>query len=158
MPAVLVLVVLAAGLPQPMGPSIDSQELAEYRLTRPVFQRFQRATRLMLTATRADPRFAKAPLFTKEIAVSGDAPAMAAVLQQRLEREPALAGALFAADLDAREYTKFALALFAARLAHGFIESGVLRRVPPGPPADNVAFVEAHRTEVLALLKEMGLE
>jgi hypothetical protein len=156
--AVLVLVVLAAAVPQPAAPSIDSKELAEYRLTRPVFQRFQRATRLILTATRADPRFATAPLFTKEIAVSGDAPAMAAALQQRLEREPALAGALFAADLDAREYTKFALALFAARLAHGFIKSGVLRRVPPGPPSDNVAFIETHRPEILALLKEMGVE
>lgn len=158
MPAMLVLVVLVAALPQPAAPSIDSKELAEYRLTHAVFQRFQRATRLILTATRADPRFAEAPLFTKEIAVSGDAPAMAAVLQQRLEREPALAGALFAADLDAREYTKFALALFAARLAHGFIEAGVLRRVPPGAPADNVAFVETHRTEVLALLKDMGFD
>jgi hypothetical protein len=105
-----------------------------------------------------DPRFAREPLFTREISVSGDAAEMAATLEHRLDNEPALAAALFAADISAHEYTAFALALFAARLAHGFLKSGAIRRVPPGVAADNVEFVTAHDAEVAALLKLLELE
>ena len=50
------------------------------------------------------------------------------------------------------------LTLFAARLAHGFVESGVLRAVPPGAAEHNVRFVAQHEIRIAALLKGMGIE
>ena len=133
-------------------------EIAEYRLDAEVFTRFDRASRLIVAATRADARFDHAPLFTPEVMLSGDVLPMATALEARLRNDAALAGALQTANLTAHEYTKFALALVAARLAHGFVKSGVLRRVPPGVHADNVMFVDTHLADVEALLKEMGVD
>jgi hypothetical protein len=136
---------------------VELEELANYRLTVPVFAQFTESSRLIAAATRGNAAFSHDPLFTPEVVVSGDAPAMAAVLQARLEKEPALADALRAAKLSARDYTKFSLVLFAARLAHGFVKAGVLRGVPAGVAADNVAFVEAHQIEIAAILRELGV-
>jgi hypothetical protein len=154
------VVLLALALPgtSTVQRPIDAPELAEYRLTAEALERFARATRLIVTATRDDQRFDEAPLFSKDITVSGDAVEAAAILQRRLEAEPVLAGALFAAEIDAREYAKFALTLFGARLAHGFVQSGALRRVPPGAATDNIAFIEIHKTAIRALLRQMDLE
>ena len=133
------------------------EELAQYRLSLPVFKRFDRASRLIATATRDDPAFVSNPLFTREVSVLGDAAAMATELEARLKKAPALAAALRGSNITAREYTTFALALFAARLAHGFVESGALRVVPAGVATDNVAFIEAHRTDITAILQVMGV-
>ena len=136
----------------------DAKELADFRLSAPVFKRFAHATRLLAAAMAREPRFANEPLITRDISVSGDAAEMATALHKRLDAEPALAGALFAADISAREYAAFAIALFGARLAHGFVKSGAMRRVPAGIAAENVAFVEAHQAEISVLLKQLGLE
>ena len=66
--------------------------------------------------------------------------------------------ALFAADISSREYATFAIALFAARLAHGFVESGAMRRVPQGVAADNVAFVAAHAGEIAIVARQLKLQ
>ena len=134
------------------------EELAEYRLTAAVFKQFEAASRSIGAAVRADPAFDHDPLFTRDVVVAADARAAAAALETRLQAHPALAGALGAAKLSAREYTTFALALFGARLAHGFVKTGVLRRVPDGAAAANVAFVQAHEKEITALLAELGIE
>jgi hypothetical protein len=136
----------------------DQPELAAYRLTEPVYKRFAHAARLIADASRKQPRLEQSPLFTKEIAVSGDLPEMAAALQARLEQEPAFAGALFAAQIDAREFATFALVLVGAHLAHGFREAGLIHVMPGGIPADNVAFVEAHQVDIGALFAELGVE
>jgi hypothetical protein len=120
--------------------------------------RFERASRLIAAATRNGAQFEREPLFTKDTLLSGDVLPMAIALEARLRNEPALAGAFFAADLTSHEYTKFVLALVAARLAHGFVKSGVLRSVPPGVHADNVMFVDAHLAEIQAVMRELGLE
>jgi hypothetical protein len=133
-------------------------ELADYRLEADVFARFDRGSRLIAAATRADPRFEHAPLFTPEVLLSGDVLPMAIALEARLRNEPALAEALRSADLTPHEYTKFVLALVAARLAHGFVKSGVLRSVPPGVHADNVMFVDTHLAAIDAVMKEIGVE
>jgi len=133
-------------------------EIADYRLDADVFARFNRASRLIAAATQADPRFDSAPLLTKEILLSDDVLAAATELEARLRNEPALAGAFFAADLTPHEYTKFVLALAAARLAHGFVKSGVIRRVPPGVHADNVMFVDAHLADIAAVMKAIGVD
>jgi hypothetical protein len=156
---VLILVLISA-LTAPSGAAqapIDVKELAEYRLTGPVLTQFAEASGLIMTVTRRDARFTYAPLFTKEVALSGDAPTMATGLVARLENDLALVEALKAAKLTPREYATFALALFAARVAHGFVESGVLRRVPAGAPADNVEFVGAHQAEITAVLDTLGV-
>ena len=127
---------------------IDVYELADYRLTTEVFQRFVEATEGIASVTREDASFTYAPLFTKDVALSGDAVAEAAGLVARLENHPGLSAALSAANLTAREYAKFALTLIAAHLAHGFLTSGVLPRVPAGAPTINVEFVKAHESEV----------
>ena len=133
-------------------------EIADYRLDAEVFARFNRASRLIAAATRADQRFESAPLLTKEILLSDDVLAAATALEARLRNEPAFAGAFFAADLTPHEYTKFVLALAAARLAHGFVKSGVIRRVPAGVHADNVTFVDAHLADIAAVMKEIGVD
>jgi hypothetical protein len=146
----------AAGVP--VQAPLEVEELAQYRLTTAVFTRFEAASRSIAAATRADPAFARDPLFTREVMVSGDAPAAAMTLETRLQAHPALVAALREAKLSARDYTKFALALFAARLAHGFVEAGVLRRVPAGAASANVAFVEAHEREITSVLADLGID
>lgn len=133
-------------------------EIADYRLDAAVFAQFTRATHLIAAATRADARFDREPLFTRDILLSDDVLAAAVALEARLRTEPAFAGAFFAADMTPHDYTKFTLALVAARLAHGFVKSGALRRVPAGVHADNVMFIDAHLAEVQAVLKEIGVE
>ena len=133
-------------------------EIADYRLRAEVFAQFDRASRLIASATQADPRFEREPLFTKEVLLSGDVMPMAVALEARLRGEPALADALQAATLTTHEYTTFTLALVAARLAHGFVKAGVIRAVPPGVHADNVAFVEAHHAQVEAVMRDLGVD
>jgi hypothetical protein len=146
---------LAGGLRQT---PIEVEELALYRLTPAVFTRFEIASRSIAMVTRKDPAFARDPLFTREVVVSGDAPAVATTLETRLRTHPDLARSLGAAKLSAREYTRFAIALFAARLAHGFVKAGVLRGVPDGAAAANVAFVESHEEAITALLVGLGID
>jgi hypothetical protein len=150
----LVLAPLGARAQQP----IDQQELAAYRLTDPVLQRFAHAARLVASAARSDPRLAQTPLFTKEIAITGDVREMAAELQTRLDSEPAYRTALFAAEIDAREFTTFALALFAARLAQGFIDAKLIYVMPDTVAGQNVAFVQARQTEIRTLFADLGVE
>ncbi len=146
------------------SPSIDTQvsfsvkELAEYRLSLPVLKQFDQASRLVATAMLEDSSLASNPLFTRDVSVLGDAPEAAAQLETRLTNDSRLAAALRGSNISARDYTKFALALFAARLAHGFIKAGVLRFVPPGVAADNVAFIEANEAQVAAVLQVIGVE
>ena len=83
---------------------------------------------------------------------------MAALLQARLEKSPPFRSALFAAEIDANEYTMFALALFAARLAHGFVKAKLIHVMPDGVAGGNVAFVDAHQVEIGALFTEIGVE
>ena len=132
-------------------------ELAEYRLTVPVFEQFEHASHLITAATRDDSRFTYAPLFTKEIALSGEVQEMAVALEARLTNEPLLASALREAGMTAHDYTKFALVLIAAHFAHGFVQAGVLRRVPSGAASDNVEFVGAHQAEIGEVLREIGI-
>ncbi len=138
--------------------AFEPRELSEYRLTEPVFKRFAHATRLLATAMRRDPRFTREPLITREISVEGDAVEMATALRARLDGDATLSTALFAADISSREYSAFAIALFAARLASGFVKSGAMRRVPAGVATDNVAFITTHEKEVAALMKQLSLE
>ena len=107
--------------------AFDAKDLAEYPLTLPVFERFVDASDRIAVITRGDQRFVEHPLFTREVSVLGDATVMARELETRLSNHSALAEALRAAGLSARGYTRFALTLFGARLAHGFMSSGALR-------------------------------
>jgi hypothetical protein len=150
--------VMLAGHAAHAQQNFEAARLATYRLSEPVLQRFAHATRLIGKVLRADARFQKDPLITREIWVTGEAVEMATALQQRLESEAALGAALFAADISSHEYVTFAIALFGAHLAHGFVKSGAMRRVPAGIAAENVAFVSAHETEIAALLKQLNLE
>jgi hypothetical protein len=136
---------------------IDVYELADYRLTPDVFERFVQASGRIAVITRDDDSFALAPLFTREVALADDAVAAAAGLMARLENHKELAAALHASKLTPREYAKFALTLIAAHLAHGFVTSGVLPRVPAGAPTTNVEFVNAHTADVTAVLASLGI-
>jgi len=133
-------------------------EISDYRLDAAVFTKFEKASRLIGAATRTDARFEREPLFTKDILLSGDVLPMAVALEARLRNEPAFATAFFAADLAPREYTKFVIALVAARFAYGFVKSGVLRSVPAGVHADNVMFVDAHLADIDTVMKALGID
>src|SRR4030095_9070851 len=99
-------------------------EFADYRLTTDVFERFVQANGRIVDITSRDASFTYAPLFTKDVALSGDAVAEAAGLVARLTNHTGLAAALEAATITPREYTKFAITLIAAHLAHGFLKTG----------------------------------
>ena len=159
-----IITVLSAGMlawpltkPVHAQAPIDVYELADYRLTTEVFERFLQATERIATVTREDSAFTYAPLFTKDVALSGDAVAEVKGLVARLENHPGLAAALSATNITAREYAKCALTLIVAHLAHGFLTSGVLPRVPEGAPTNNVAFVKAHEAEVASALAALGI-
>jgi hypothetical protein len=148
--------VLMAALAHAQVP-LDVYELADYRLTTEVFERFIQASSRVADATRDDTSFTYAPLFTKDVALSGDAVAAVAGLIARLEHHPALAASLDSAKITPREYAKFAITLIAARLAHGFLTSGVLPRVPAGAPTINVEFVKTHEAAVTTVLASLGV-
>jgi hypothetical protein len=148
---------LACG-PQAEPGNLDRRELAAYRLTVSVLERFRDASHRIAIVVARDPSFRKAPLFSQEIVQGGDVVEVSATLEARLRSHPGLSHALRAAAISARDYTRFALTLVAARLALGFLESGVLKTVPFGAATDNVAFVRAHRAEVDDLFTELGIE
>ena len=139
-------------------PSIDVYDLADYRLTPDVFDQFVQASGRVADITSHDAAFRYAPLFTKEVAVSGDAPAMASGLVARLENHAGLSAALQSANITPREYAKFAISLVAAHMAHQFITAGVLKRVPEGAPTINVEFVKSHESAVAAVLAQLGIQ
>ena len=150
--------VVAVGATQPAHAPLTARDLAEYRLTTPVFERFVHASRGVAEATARDARLAADPPFSREVTVLGDVAEVAPALEMRLSLEPALATALADAKMSARDYTTFALALVGARLAHGFVKSGAMRFVPPGIATDNVAFIAAHEADVAAVLMLLGIE
>lgn len=162
MGAVCSVLLLAVMMPPQAAPPasapLTARELAGYRLTEPALQRFVAASQLIAAATREDARLTADPLFTRELAVLDDVEAAAAQVEARLKFEPRFRAALRIASVSARDYTTFALALFAAHLAHGFVQSGALRRVPAGVAADNVAFVDAHREVIARVLADLGVE
>jgi hypothetical protein len=155
--ATLLFVVQLATGPVSAQASIDVYELADYRLTPEVFERFVQASRRIADITREDATFTFVPLFTKELVRDGDAVAEAAALVSRLEHHPSLAAALAAADITPREYAKFAITLIVAHLAYGFLTSGVLPRVPAGAPTNNVEFIKTHESEVTVVLARLGI-
>lgn len=132
-------------------------DLAGYRLTDAVFDRVVEASRQIGEATRTDRRFEHAPLFTRDLVLLDDAALAAAQLDLRLRVEPALSRALAGAGISAREFTRFTIAVLGARLAQGFVEAGVLRRIPDGVTSDNVAFVVRHAGRVSQTLTELGI-
>ena len=93
----------------------------------------------------------------KSSLVLAEAVAMATGLVARLDNHAGLTAALQTAKLTSREYSKFAITLVAAHMAHGFIKAGVLPRVPDGAPTHNVEFVDTHQAEVTAVLAELGM-
>jgi hypothetical protein len=136
---------------------IDAYELSDYRLTMDVFERFMQASTRVVDITRTDPVFTFAPLFTKSVALSGDAVIAASGLAARLENHAGLSAVLDAAKLTPREYAKFAISLVGAHLAYNFMKAGVLQRVPAGAPTINVEFVKAHEAEVTSTLELLGI-
>ena len=136
---------------------VDVYELADYRLTAEVFDRFVQASRRVGDITREDSSFTFAPLFTKDIVLSGDAVAGVNGLAARLQNHAGLAAALDATKITPREYAKFAITLVVAHLAHEFLKSGVLTQVAPGAATVNVAFVKAHEADVNAILEHLGI-
>jgi hypothetical protein len=158
--ATLILVATISGLltlPAAAQTPIDVYELSDYRLTPETFERFVDASGRIVPILQTDATFTYAPLFTKEVALSGDAIAGAAGLMARLANHPSLSAALTEATITPREYAKFAITVIAAHLAHGFMKSGVLRQVPPGAPTINVEFVKTHEMDVAAVLAQLGL-
>src|SRR5262245_14241038 len=89
---------------------LEIAELASYRLSDQVFTQFKDASNRISTVTRDNAAFTSDPLFTRDVTILGDPPALAETLETRLQKEPALADALRVSGMSAREFTKFALA------------------------------------------------
>ena len=137
---------------------VDRRELASYRLTTADFEHFRDASSRIAIVIAGDASFRAQPLFSEAITQGDDVTEARATLEARLRNHAGLAEALTAAKMSARDYTKCALTLVAARLALGFLDSGVLKTVPPGAAADNVAFVRAHRMAVDEMLQDLAIE
>ena len=137
---------------------IDRRELANYRLTPAIFQRFQDASNRIERVVADDETLRTSPLFSQEVVQSGDVLEVAPRLAARLREHAGLASALATARITPDDYTRFALALLTARMAYGYVESGVLRSIPPGAPSENVAFVRNRLGEVDAVLLQLGVE
>jgi hypothetical protein len=152
------LAILLIALQTGAAPPLTARDLAAYRLTMAAFEPFERASALIADATAADARLRSNPLFSREVSVLEDVAVVAPALEARLAAEPAVAAALRTAAVTPRDYTTFALALFAARLAHGFVQSGAMRFVPKGVASDNVAFITANESRVAAVLRRLGVE
>jgi hypothetical protein len=154
---------LVAAIAEPVSRQAAAQTplavdaIVDYRLTKETFARFVKASGRVGEIAREDPSFKDAPLFTRDVMLSDDAVAAVKVLEARLAQHAGLAAALAASKMTPREYATFAIALVAARLAHGFLQTGVLRRVPAGTPTVNVEFVRAHESDVLRTLAELGI-
>ena len=148
---------LVYGSPPEQG-ALDRRELAAYRLTTPVLERFRDASQRIAIVVARDASLPRGAALLARIVQGGDVTEVSATLEGRLRDHPGLSHALSAATISARDYTKFALTLVAARLALGFLESGVLKTVPAGAATENVAFVRGHRAEVDDLFTELGIE
>lgn len=156
--ACLIAVVSGFGTPTLIAQApIDQYELADYRLTQEVFDRFVQASKPVAEIAQQDPAFRYAPLFTKDVMLSGDAVTAATGLTARLENHTGLAAALATATITPREYAKFVITLAAAHVAYGFMKSGVLPRVPSGAPTINVEFVKIHESDITAILASLGI-
>lgn len=156
--AFALMVVVMTGGSAGLQDAVTEKSLAEYRLDAPNFNQFQLASRLLANVTKRDPKLSMSTLFTRDVLLLEDVAVAAWDLEWGLISEPRFAAALRTAGMSPRDYTKFALALFAARLAHGFMKSGALRKIPAGAPTDNVKFVETHEKEVAATLQLLGVE
>src|SRR5688572_18310722 len=126
------LLVFLIGSSAAFQETLTEKDLAGYRLNVGEFKRFQQASGLIAEVFRSDPKRTINPLFTRDLILLEDATVAASQLEKRLTSEPRLASALRKSLISPRDYTRFALALFAARLAHGFMKSGALRKVPAG--------------------------
>lgn len=138
--------------------SLTAAEIAGHRLTDGELEGFGRASRRLVSASRRDGGGTPAPLFTRDIVMLEDVAVAAATLERRLAGNPALAAELAQENVPPREYVRFALALIGARLAQGFLSAGVLKRVPEGVAADNVAFISRRQADVDALLEELDVD
>jgi hypothetical protein len=156
------LLLLTCGLlafgPQEQHGGVDRRELAAYRLTTSILERFNDASERIAVVMERDPAFLSQPLFSQDIVRGGDVVEVSARLEQRLREHPDLSRALHAASITPRDYTKAVLTVVAARLALGFLESGVMRSIPPGAPTENVNFVRTHRAAVDDVLLRLGIE
>lgn len=151
------LAVTLVGLIAP-SQAVDRKTLASYRLTPAVLETFQQASRQIVSVITRDASFRSAPLFSRDIVQAGDLIEAAIQLETRINEHAGLAAALRSTKMTPHDYTTFALSMMGARLAFGFVESGVLKSVPAGVAADNVAFVRAHRAAVDHLLTTLGVE
>jgi hypothetical protein len=155
--SLIALALLGAPLVTIQDP-IDRYGLADYRLTVATFERFQDASARIAHVVANDQTLRESPLFSQEVVQSGDVLEVAPRLTSRLAEHAGLARALASALITPDAYTRFALALLTARMAFGFIESGVLRAVPAGAPTENVAFVRTHLREIDTVLRELGVD
>ena len=155
----LILALMLVAVAQDASPArLTAGDLAAYRLTAPLFTQYRAAAAGVAAAVAADARYREAPLFTRDVVLSDDAGESAGALLRRLEADPRLAAAIMSAGLTPREFTTITLVLVGARLAHGFVESGAIRRLPAGAPAENVAFVGGHLDEVVDVLRLLDIE
>jgi hypothetical protein len=139
-------------------PAFERQELAAYRLAADRFAQFQQASERIAEIITNDDALQGAPLLSQAVTQDDEIEIAAGSLEARLRGHAAVTSALQASKISAREFTKFAIALVGARLAHGFQAAGLLRSIPAGPAADNVAFVGAHLTAVDDVLAKLGVE
>ena len=153
----LACALLALG-PQEEYGGLDRRELAAYRLTTSIFERFRDASQQIAIVIARDPAFSAQPLLSQDIVQGGDVVEVSTRLERRLRDHRELSRALQAAKITPRDYTKFVLTVVAARLAVGFLDSGVMKTVPPGAARDNVNFVRTHRAAVDDVLNRLHIE
>jgi hypothetical protein len=133
----------------------DEQALAQYRLSMPAIHK-------LLAATRAMARVIEDPA-TKEAAAKFSKSRDAADgyrglddIARDIEKFPPMAAAIRSAGITPREYMLVTMSYMQAGMAAAFKKQGLLKELPKGTPAENVAFLEKNEPELQSLQKEFN--
>jgi hypothetical protein len=150
---VMVMAMLPAGLFAQKASSEgerDEAELRQYRLTMPKIRQWAAATLAFAKEVEKDPALAAKIKNSDE-----PEPKTLADFATRINKEPRLAAAIAAANLNPREYATLTLSYFPAMFAYGLKKQGAIKELPKDILPENLALIEANEVELTRLNKEL---
>jgi hypothetical protein len=154
--AIFLLLPLAQAQSATAERTSDEKALAEYRLSIAAIQKLLAATRAMAKVSE-DPtvRAAAAKLSASDDANDGgDGYQSLNDMARKVDAFPPIASAIRSAGLTSREYMLITMSYMQAAMAAGMKKQGLIKELPKGTPAENVAFIEKNDTELQAIQKE----
>lgn len=182
--AVLALVA-GAGAAAAQQADADMKELAAYRLTKEGLDKYAVVLRTLVVELPKDPAFQEMAKLEAELERLDAKDELTAADEKRIDaiearmeqlegavelsmtdgdlddveaqilKSRAMATAIKAGGMSAREYAKFTLALFQASMVAGMQKAGLLKELPKEISAENVQFALKHEQELQKIQQEM---